>query len=48
MILQPGHWPPQFKNSFTNEDIELMKVFNSQAGIALENARLLKKSNTSK
>lgn len=42
----PATWPlapPQFKNSFTNEDIELMKVFNSQAGIALENARLFEK-----
>ena len=42
----PATWPlvpPQFKNSFTNEDIELMKVFNTQAGIALENARLFEK-----
>jgi adenylate cyclase len=39
----PRTWPvapPQFKNSFTSDDIEFMKVFNIQAGIALENARL--------
>lgn len=42
----PETWPlvpPQFKNSFTNDDIEIMKVFNTQAGIALENARLFEK-----
>jgi adenylate cyclase len=42
----PETWPlvpPQFKNSFTSEDVEFMKVFNTQAGIALENARLFEK-----
>ena len=42
----PKTWPlvpPQFKNSFTSEDVEFMKVFNTQAGIALENARLFEK-----
>ena len=42
----PKNWPlvpPQFKNSFTSEDVEFMKVFNTQAGIALENARLFEK-----
>ena len=42
----PRTWPlvpPQFKNSFTSEDVEFMRVFNTQAGIALENARLFEK-----
>lgn len=42
----PETWPlvpPQFKNSFTGEDVEFMKVFNTQVGIALENARLFEK-----
>jgi len=42
----PETWPlvpPQFKNSFTSDDVEFMKVFNTQAGIALENARLFEK-----
>ncbi len=49
--LRPGNFPPYnpenwpeapdcFKASFTRTDLEFMKVFNIQAGVALQNANL--------
>jgi adenylate cyclase len=42
----PNTWPSspdRFKASFNNNDVEFMKVFNVQAGVALENAKLFAK-----
>jgi len=42
----PANWPTapdRFKASFNSNDEEFMKVFNVQAGVALENAKLFAK-----
>jgi adenylate cyclase len=42
----PNTWPifpDRFKASFNSNDVEFMKVFNVQAGVALENAKLFAK-----
>ncbi|MDX2256458.1 MAG: adenylate/guanylate cyclase domain-containing protein [Pseudanabaenaceae cyanobacterium bins.39] len=42
----PSNWPnapDRFKASFNSNDEEFMKVFNVQAGVALENAKLFAK-----
>lgn len=42
----PTNWPEapeQWKASFNNDDLEFMRAFNIQAGVALQNAKLFQK-----